>query len=285
MNWPAPLVSDIARRRAVLFLGAGVSRNSQGVGGKRPPLWAEFLRTALAKCEGSTRHISGLLKRGDYLTACEILKKRLQDEWGTLITREFVDPGYQPSGIHHEIFKLDTRLVLTQNVDKIYDTFAQTESHNTILVKNYYDIDTFKVLRGDVRAVVKVHGTVDSQDRMVFTRNDYVQARGKHPYFYDCLDALILTHTFVFIGCGIADPDMQLFLEKHARSFPGGRPHYLLSPKGMHSDIKESLKEDLSLKVLDYDPSDNHVALITTLEELRKLVEGSREELATTQQW
>jgi hypothetical protein len=184
MKWPEALITDIARRRAVLFLGAGVSRNSVGNGGKRPPLWDEFLRTALNRCDGSTRHISGLLNRFDYLTACEILKKKLHDDWSMLITREFVDPAYQTASIHEEIFKLDTRLVLTQNFDKIYDTYAQNESKNTILLKNYYDVDTSKVLRGDVRAIVKVHGTVDSQDRMVFTRNDYLQARAKYPLFY-----------------------------------------------------------------------------------------------------
>jgi len=26
------------------------------------------------------------------------------------------------------------------------------------------------------------------------------------------MDALVLTHTFLFLGCGIADPDVQMML-------------------------------------------------------------------------
>jgi hypothetical protein len=95
----------------------------------------------------------------------------------------------------------------------------------------------------------------------------------------------VLTHTFVFIGCGIYDPDIQLFLEKHARNVSNGRPHYLIAPKGMHPDVKESLKDNMSLKVLDYDPADNHRSLTSEIAELRRMVEAMRGELASTQQW
>ena len=55
INWPNQLVEDLARRRAVLFLGAGVSRNSLSANRlKRPPEWSEFLRTALRSCDDLT---------------------------------------------------------------------------------------------------------------------------------------------------------------------------------------------------------------------------------------
>lgn len=285
MDWPPDLLDDLARRRAILYLGAGVSRNSQGTDGKRPPLWLEFLNLGIRQCSGRKQHIRDLLESHDYLTACEIIKEKLGDEWKRLLRREFVDPSYKAAPIHEEIFKLDTHLVLTQNFDKIYDTYAQSASENRVAVKNYYDEDTVDVLRGDARAIIKVHGTIDSPAKMVFTRSDYGDAREKHARFYDCIDALLITHTFVFAGCDIYDPDMQLFLEKHARAFPTARPHIMLTPAGMHQDVKRALNKNLGLKILSYTPKDNHRELCDSLRDLRELVEGRREEMARRQSW
>lgn len=46
ITWPDELVSDIARRRSVLFLGAGISMNSVGNGGVRPKNWNDLLTEA-----------------------------------------------------------------------------------------------------------------------------------------------------------------------------------------------------------------------------------------------
>ena len=40
--WPLHLIDELARRRSIIFLGSGVSKNSAGIAGKRPPLWKEF---------------------------------------------------------------------------------------------------------------------------------------------------------------------------------------------------------------------------------------------------
>jgi len=212
INWPNIVIDDIARRRAVLFLGAGVSKNSLGIDNvSRPPSWMEFLNDGISKCTGNTKHIRKLINDGDLLTACEIIKDKLDEEWFNLLREKFITPQYKPSRLHESLFKLDLRLVFTYNFDKIYDTYAQSASNNTIQSKNYYDIDLSRVLRGDNRAIVKVHGTIDEPSQMIFTRKEYIQARHKNHTFYTILDALTITHTFIFVGCGLSDPDVQLF--------------------------------------------------------------------------
>ncbi len=285
IDWPVALINDLARRRSVLFLGSGVSKNSAGIGGARPPLWSEFLERALSEASRPKKHIQTLLGKRDYLTACELLKEKLDEEWVRIIREAFVRPQYQPVEIHNEIFKLDSRLVLTQNFDKIYDTHALSVSTNTVVLKNYYDSDVVNELRGDSRAVVKVHGTIDSPDKMIFTRRDYRTARYAYASFFACLDALAVTHTFIFIGCGFEDPNVQLMLERYAGNYPSGRPHYIVAPKGIHKDIKASYRDNLSLRILDYDPSDHHAALTTSLKDLREKVEVRRSEIAGAQDW
>lgn len=288
IDWPDMLVKDIARRRAILFLGSGVSKNSVSLvdGTKRPPTWEEFLRKALEICENPKRHVQSLLKGGDYLTACEILKHRLDEKWNEFVQDQFVVPKFQTADIHRDIFNLDCRLVLTQNVDRIYDAFASSESNGTVYVKDYSKVDIGQVVRGDKRCVLKAHGTVDTPDEMVFTRKEYLRARYQYGSFYALLDALAVTHTLLFIGCGTSDPDVQLMLERHANVFPGNRPHYMVTPKGLHhAEVSESLKRNLNLRFLVYKPQDYHKELQESIASLVSLVEEQRELLAESRDW
>ncbi len=287
MEFPPMLIDDLARRRAVVFIGAGVSRNCVGADKKtRPPLWHAFLLTCKARMKGKQSHVANLLDVGDYLTAADILKHSLRDQWAEIVKEAFVTPKFQPADIHAAVFRLDARVCLTQNIDKIYDTFAQAESKNTVVVKSYYDPDVAGVIRGDSRCVIKAHGTVDRISEMVFTRKEYAEARHKYHSFYLLVDALALTHTFLFVGCGTSDPDVQLMLERMAQLHPFARPHYMLARKDdYHPDAIESLGRTMNLRLLEYKATDDHRHLTTALIDLGKVVDARREELARSRDW
>jgi hypothetical protein len=288
IEWPQSLVHDLARRRALLFLGAGVSMNSVSEidPARHPPSWAQFLQTALAKCPNPIRHVTTLINNGDYLTACEIIKDKLQNDWNAVVHDQFVAPRFLPAPIHGDIFKLDSRIVLTQNVDKVYDTFALNESKNTVYLKEYSQEDVAHVVRGDRRCILKAHGTVDTPGQMIFTRQDYAAARYKYARFYVLLDALAITHTFMFVGCGLSDPDVQLMLERYTQVFPGTRPHYMVAPRGsLHRDVQESVQRNLNLKLLLYKPDNNHQELRDSLAALVGLVDEERNNLSATRDW
>jgi hypothetical protein len=288
IDWPAQLVEDLARRRAIVFLGAGVSKNSTSESDPtlHPPTWEEFLRAALDRCDNPKRHIEKLLKRHDYLTACEIVKYRLADDWNALVHDQFVAPRFRPADIHRDIFQLDSRIVLTQNVDRVYDAFAANESSGTVYIKEYSNADVGLVVRGERRCVLKAHGSVDTPAKMVFSREDYARARVEFSSFYNVLDALTVTHTLLFLGCGVADPDVQLMLERFAYVFPGSRPHYMVAPRQLlHPDVEQSLKRNMNLKFLLYKPHDSHLELRESLHDLVRLVDAQRETLAATRNW
>ncbi len=289
IDWPETLVKDIARRRCVIFLGAGVSMNSLSSDGRsRPPDWVGFLTAGLDRVNGPTRHIKSLMKSGDLLTACEIIKKRLDDQWSALLDSSFVQPRYRHAGIHESILKLDSRVVLTQNFDKIYDTYAQVTTHNNIRVKSYTDPDVADFLRGDSSVVIKAHGTIDVPAQMVFSRSEYSHARHVYPAFYAMLDALAVTHTFLFVGCGVSDPDVRLLLEKVSFFYKSNRPHYICMPRSggsPHDDVIKSYRDNLALKSLAYDPRNGHAALNAAIADLAILVEAERTAMAETLGW
>ena len=286
MDWPDQLVNDIARRRSVIFLGSGVSRNAVNSVGRQPKTWHEFL-TYAAGSLSPNQHIKTLINEKDYLTACEVIRNTLgRSDFNDLLREEFLYPAYKPAQIHESVFNLDSRLVATPNFDKIYETYANAQAGGTVVVKHHFDPDVADQIRGTGRLVLKIHGTIDSPDRMIFTRREYAQAREKYRSFYAILEALSLTHTFLFVGCGVNDPDLRLLLEDTAFRHPSSRPHYFTMPRtGMHQKVRESLESSMNLSVITYSAKDQHLELRQSLQDLVAAVEQAREGYQTSLNW
>jgi SIR2-like domain len=287
ITWPAQLIDELARRRSIIFLGSGVSKNSIGTAGKRPPLWKEFLEIGVKRCEPAKRRkeISKLIKDSDLLTACELLHDALGADWEALILEEFINPQYKSSPIHSHIFGLDSRLVITQNFDKIYDTYASAASQGTVIVKSYAEGDVSNFIRKRQRLVIKAHGSIDAPNDMVFTKGDYARARHRHVAFYALLDGLMLTHTCLFLGCGINDPDIQVLLERNVQLHPTSNPHYIAMGSNFSLDFKRALKKTMNLELLQYNPKDDHIELQSSLERLVEMVDLRKQDLSKNLDW
>ncbi|MBB1139295.1 MULTISPECIES: SIR2 family protein [Myroides] len=286
IKWPDKLIDIIAKRRCVIVIGAGVSKNSTNNQGVRPCDWKEFLEKANNGLPHSLE-IKKQIKNYDFLTACELIKRDMGDEeFNDLVKSEFLTPSFNNAEIHKYIFNLDSKIVITPNFDKIYDTYANTASNGTISVKNFYDENIIASIRDNERVIIKIHGSVDSPDNLIFTRKDYSKARTKYKNFYSMLEALFLTHTFIFIGCGVNDPDIRLILEDYTFKYPFGTKHYIIMPqKSIHKQVQIVLAETMSLKVIEYDSKNNHAILTESLEKLVQCVELKRSEIAEAQSW
>lgn len=226
------------------------------------------------------------LDAGDYLHACEWLKKRWDSRWRNYLRDTFATPGYAAAEIHEQILKLDSRIVFTLNFDGIYERHADSIHRGSHIVKNYYDEDVEEFLRGPGRYIVKVHGSLDRATNLIFTQKEYSKARVTNTAFYQAFDAALLTHTFIFLGCGISDPDINLLLENQNFRYQEQAPHFFVTSHGFNVDRKQSLRESRNLKVLEYDPLDEgHSGLVRELETLNLAVEAERFELANSTNW
>ncbi|MFZ0931453.1 MAG: SIR2 family protein [Syntrophobacteraceae bacterium] len=284
--WSSELVSDLARCRTVLFLGSGISRNSTSAIGRQPKTWVEFLKS-IAQDVNPNRHINALIREKDYLTACEVLKNTLgREAFHQRLRDEYLIPGYRHALIHAHIFRLDSRIVATPNFDKIYETYANHSAGSSIIVKHHYDPDTAEAIRGTERVILKIHGTIDSPNRMIFTRKEYAKAREEFRGFFSLLEALALTHTFLFLGCGVNDPDTRLLLEDTFFRHPSSKPHVFVLPiEGLHNSIRAVLQDSMNLVILTYKAMHDHKELTDSLEQLVVLVESERDNLRRNGNW
>ncbi len=290
--WPDALIRDIASQRAVLFFGAGVSMNSVALDGHtRPKSWVSFLTEATKAIPGLSRslkkEISGLIRKNDLLTACEVIRRAVgRDGFVELVKREFQSPGYQAAKIHELLWKLDVRITMTPNFDVIYDTVVSAKGSGTVSVKKYFDADVADALRRKERVVIKSHGSVIDPDKLIFTRVDYAKARSEHGEFYELLDALLRTHTFLFIGCGLEDPDIRLLLEDYCFRHPYAPQHYFVIPsKRFSSAVKAVFEDSLRVKLLEYKYTDDHANLTVELAKLVAAVEASRITMGASLSW
>jgi hypothetical protein len=237
---------------------------------------------------GSSTQIKRLIKNEDYLTACELIKSKLsKGKFDSIAKAAFLNPQFSKAEIHEYLFKLDCRIVVTPNFDKIYETYVSRETEGTVTVKNYFDSDIATAIKDSGRVILKIHGTIDNTTKIIFSRSDYAKARSQHRDFYEILNALGLTHTFLFIGCGANDPDIRLLLEDAFFKHNAVKPHYMvMSDKALHKDMMPVIEETLNINILTYKVNkDGHQPLADSLKELVQLVESARNELKENMNW
>ncbi|MGX2040269.1 SIR2 family protein [Methylocaldum sp. MU1018] len=257
----------------------------------RPPSWAEFLRIA-AKRLGSpnkkiVREVNNLIDSKDYLTAAEVIRNGVGKEKFTNILKEcFHAPDFQPAKIHDLLFQLDLRISITPNVDCIFETSVGRRGAGAVTVKKYDDGDVADALRRHERVLIKSHGSISHPFQIIFTRTDYAQARNKHADFYELIEALLRTHTFLFIGCGLDDPDIRALLENYRYRHPAGQSHYFVVPlNNLSQEVRSVLEESMKINIIQYPKSSDHSHLTYCLEHLVQSVESERVEIAKSQTW
>lgn len=285
IKWPDSVVQTIARRRAVVLLGSGVSANAQAPDGSRPPTWGDFLKAAYAELNAKPKFISSALKRYQYLEACEYIKGECGNAWPDLIRKHFVHPQFKAAAIHKAIFELDVRIVVSLNFDKIYEGYAIPASENSIIIKHYYDDDIRQVAAGTERYVLKPHGTTDTISKMIFAADEYAKARTKHASFYELFTALLHTHVFLCVGCGLSDPDMKLLFEDYKYKHDSESPHFITLPNPVTAPEAKLIEKTRGMKVLAYSTRDHHHELSESLVELGKKAQSVRDIIAREQDW
>lgn len=288
ISWPNSLINDIARRRCVIFLGSGISRNSANAAGVHPKTWMEVLESGVQQVDKSVqKNIKKHIQSKNLLMACELIRHTMgRDNFLDFLRKEFVTPRFMEADIHKAIFDLDSRIVITPNFDNIYDVYVRHETHGATQVKKYYDSDIADAIRGNNRLILKIHGDIDTPDKLIFTKIDYARARTNHSNFYSILEALLLTHTFIFLGAGLNDPDIALLLEDYNFKYGFTRKHYFVIPKNELTRLERDIYENsMGLQFLEYDPKNSHIQLLESVKELNLKVEKERQEISNSNNW
>ncbi|MHB8288600.1 MAG: SIR2 family protein [Acidimicrobiales bacterium] len=183
-------------RTAAVFIGAGLSM-SAGY-----PSWSELLEP-LRKQLGIDPVYDLSLLAQYYADATPSGRKDIQD----LIADQFADLDLVPTLAHQLLARLPIDEFWTTN----YDTLLERAVDGAVVIVD--DQQLAQAIDPGSRLVYKMHGSVTQPRSAVLTRDDYDRYPDQHPRFWHLLRAQVLTTTFLFLGFGFSDPNLDLVFQ------------------------------------------------------------------------
>ncbi|WP_282396866.1 SIR2 family protein [Pseudomonas sp. PS01298] len=279
------LINDLAERRTVIFVGAGVSAGVTTRNGGRLKVWDAFLKENAEKLTDRAikKQALDLIKNADYLMACEMISRGLGDKaWELALTTEY-NQRAQPSPLQKLIMQLKQRIILTTNFDlfleKAWDEVNSDSTHNPRILKRL-DSNALHAFRDSDEYIIKIHGSIDDLDSMIFTKKEYSDKAYGNWAYSKFIETILLTHTVIFVGFSLADPAISQIIENYAHHLPQARPHYIFLA-GNQSETFVQINKDLRrIFIVPYKKTSDHGELTKLFERIVSEVDTRRREMS-----
>lgn len=276
VDWPHTLVREIAERRVVLFIGAGVSKSAR----PEMPSWPALLRALAEKARRvkDRELINKLIRTDRLLDAAELANSLLiPAERRAFLEEKFRINPVPVSEIYRNLLDLDCKVCITTNYDQFIEKNFEHFSGGEIAYQvRTYRYDNFLAdLRSPSRTILKLHGCITEPAQVVLDRQSFFRARYGNPGIYDAVTALSTVNTILFMGYSITDPDIQIVLEGvHARATTD-HTHYALVSKFEHPSLRSALGATYNVTFIEY-PSGAHGEVPSAIANLRDAVKAER---------
>lgn len=270
------LLDDFVSKRVALFLGSGVSAGVQTRSKQNVRTWDKFLIDCLKKVGEHTKRqeIESILKAGDLLLGCELLKEELGDTWNEILRGEYDQIG-EVTGLQKAIIGLNPRIIVTTNFDKFFESAwdgVKTEATHHLKVEVGISDSSFDLFRSSDPCLFKLHGSISDTKSMIFAKSEYIAKAYSSWAYSKFLEVLFTTHTVLFIGFSLSDPAISHILELHANLHPRGRPHYAFMPDTVGPLKRSAMKSLKKLYVISYSSQANHKELEDKIKQLSAAV-------------
>ena len=262
---PNELVRAVIDGRSLALVGAGLSRPVVRSNGRSLPDWRGLLREVLEIALADNIPLSGLdgdlsraIEDGQLTLAAQELHDRLGSNAVTRILRNvFLDPAVKPTATHSRLVRIPFRGVLTTNYDTLIEGAAAVETGGRIPpVLTQEDLEEVQnPLRANGPFVFKMHGDINRPGTIVLGSHDYQEALFRRPGYRSFLETSFTINTVLFLGFGLADPDVDNMLDRLAAVFARNNEfHFALVPKGRFSLLEQRrLALDKRIRVIEYE--------------------------------
>ena len=206
---PPFLVNELKKGNVVLFIGAGLSM------GAGLPSWKELVEP-LADEIGCPK--DDLLKIAQYyvqhhssrVPLYQHLRKKIKIQ-DAILTEN-----------HRLLIQLPVRVMFTTNYDELLEDAlreARILFHRIILDRGIGSWNEAEEVQ-----LVKLHGSIDDEETIVITEDDYRTYFQKHQAMHRQLESLLMTKTFLFVGYSLNDAnfnfvydEIQTYLDRERR--------------------------------------------------------------------
>ena len=273
---PPGLREAIKADELVLFVGAGLSWNFKNKKNETLEGWKKMASSITSYlCDNG--HIPENLKQAcdtlGEIKTLEILEEREIGigEVGPFIRDYFTLGDSNDFSLQKKLFELSTKIITT-NYDKAFEmAIPQLQSQKAYKGKDY----ELNGLKKDPVFLFKLHGCIEHLDSMVLFPSDYGKLynsnRREAEHTLSALRNLIFNKTFLFIGMGLGDPQINSFF-KEIKRIQGiySQEHYIIT--------LESLEKSLDfLTPIKVDSYVDIPTVIDQLLEIKRSVEEKRD--------
>lgn len=247
----------------VVFVGAGVSQNS-GI-----PTWNGLIN-AVAKKIGYSKCVG--CKSKEELCPKDECKIRYEFSQNDLLRipeyyfhqdtskghseyynfiQETLRSDAGPNQIDDEIFAVLPHHIITTNYDSLLEQSTEVNS----LLYTTVTRDSDLLSNASERYIIKMHGDLESPETIVLKESDYLNYEQEHPLISTFIRALLVNHTFLFLGYTLNDNNLNLIISwiNYFRKQHGveNRPaNFLLSSKSAGL-FEQSRLADRNIYVID----------------------------------
>lgn len=276
IHWPEALVRELADRRVLLFIGAGISKAASPA----MPTWGQLLTGLSAKLakKSDQKVVTQLIRQNSLLDAAQVISDGVGRADINAKLREKFQPNSTP---HHDVYQnilsLDLKTIITTNYDEFIEKNFEYYSGGNIAYSlcRYTSDDLLEHLRSPSRLIVKVHGCITEPGKIILDRYSYFKERQKNRGFFDVISALFTVNTVLFLGYSLGDPDMQIILENIHAASESSHGHYSLLPKQKHRSLVGAFKQTYNISCLEY-PEGAHNLVPSYLTSLAAAVKADR---------
>lgn len=198
--------------QAVLFVGAGFSKNAQlKNGGKLPPDWNElgdlfFEKARHRKPNSKDRAYANVLRLAEEVK-CVYDKKGLSD----LIIESINDDYLEPSDLYLQLLKYPWSDVFTTNYDTLLERAAD-QLHEQGFRTYTTIVEDEEIGSSSSPFLMKLHGDIKRPESIIITEEDYRTYPSSHQAMIGYIQQAIMMKTLVLIGFSGNDPNFIKWL-------------------------------------------------------------------------
>lgn len=190
------LAEESARKKLVVFVGAGVSMNSD------LPSW----NSLVAKYSERLKLEKKIWSSEETLIIPEIY----YDKFGKIkyyeVLNEVFQGNFKPHKIHELIDKLSPNYVITTNYDTLLEDKLNNPSKYDLVVKE----EDLAYSQSD-KMIIKMHGDLQNKN-VVLKKSDYDNYEKNRPLITTFIKSLFTTNTVLFIGYSLNDVNIKNIL-------------------------------------------------------------------------
>lgn len=214
--------------KLIIFAGSGVSKSIN------LPDWKKMVIDVITEIDDEKLTPFVPLLENNIMSSLDVLdhlknhKKTLYD----YIDKKFIldDSSFENLILHQKLLELSSNKIITTNYDNAFEIASKRKIISSKPTSKYTIND---INKNKKEFIFKIHGSSEEPDNCILFKDDYINlyASESDQAAPEKLKSLFSDFTFLFIGFGFNDPDIELIFRKIDKVFGGLNKHFILTPE------------------------------------------------------